>query len=143
MISESHKSIVQLLKYAVVGVLNTVVTFIAIYVCKALLGLNPYASNAIGYALGIINSFLWNRSWVFASGGRIAREAVLFFIGVGLCYCLQLLCLYLLETHTSLGNSQWQPLGITVSGYAVATLLASVVYTGANFIYNKLVAFRA
>lgn len=142
MTSKSRKSIVQLLKYAVVGVINTAVTFIAIYVCKALIGLDPYVSNAIGYALGIINSFLWNRSWVFASGGRIAREATLFFIGVGLCYCLQLLCLYILESHTTLGHAQWQPLGITVSGYAIATLFASVVYTAANFIYNKLIAFR-
>lgn len=142
MMKKGHESLRQLVKYGVVGVMNTCVTLVAIFVCKAVLGINPYLSNAIGYALGIVNSFLWNRSWVFHSGGKVQREAVLFLVGTGFCYCVQLLSLYGLTEWTSLGARQWHIAGYTLGGYGVATLMASVVYTAANFIYNKLVAFR-
>ncbi len=140
--TDRRESYMQLLKYGAVGLLNTGVTLFAIFICKSIIGINPYLSNAIGYTLGIINSFLWNRSWVFHSKGGIRREAILFFTGVGICYCIQLLCLYFLTAETPLGGMEWKIVGFTLSGYGASTLLASVVYTFTNFIYNKIVAFR-
>lgn len=133
-----------MIKYAFVGVMNTCVTLLTIFICKSLLGVNPYVSNAIGYGAGIANSFIWNRAWVFhAKEGRLHRQILLFAVGAGACYLIQLLCLYLLLEKTALGDMQWIILGFTLSGYGVATLVGSVVYTGVNFIYNKLIAFRA
>lgn len=140
----SAHPLVQLIRYAFVGVMNTCVTLLAIFICKSLLGVNPYVSNAIGYGAGIANSFIWNRAWVFhAKEGRLHRQILLFAVGTGACYLIQLLCLYLLLDKTALGDMQWIILGFTLSGYGVATLVGSVVYTGVNFIYNKLIAFRA
>lgn len=140
----SAHPLVQLIKYALVGVMNTCVTLLTIFICKSLLGVNPYLSNAIGYGVGIANSFVWNRAWVFrAKEGPLHRQILLFAAGTGVCYLIQLLCLYFLLDMTSLGDMQWIILGFTLSGYGVATLIGSVVYTGVNFIYNKLIAFRA
>lgn len=72
------RRIVQFVKFCLVGAMNTMVTLCAIFICKSLLGVNEYVSNAIGYILGVINSFLWNRRWVFRSSGRMRREAVSF-----------------------------------------------------------------
>lgn len=52
------RSTVQFVKYCMVGALNTLVTFCTIFVCKSLFDVNEYLSNAIGYVLGVINSFL-------------------------------------------------------------------------------------
>ena len=32
--------------------------------------------------------------------------------------------------------------GIVISGYGIATVLGNVVYTLANFVYNRTVTFR-
>ena len=57
----------QFIRYLLVGVINTLVTLIVIYVCKSILDINQWVSNAIGYVAGLINSFIWNKNWVFKS----------------------------------------------------------------------------
>lgn len=131
----------QFLRYCIVGGLNTAVTMAVIFVCKSLLGVNPYVSNALGYGAGLINSFLWNRAWVFRSQGRFRGEALRFAIGFGVCYLLQLGFVYCLS-QSPFGALEFDIRGFVLSGYGVATLMGNVVYTVANFIYNKIVTFR-
>lgn len=75
------RSALQFIKYACVGVINTLVTFGVIILCKSILGLNPWISNALGYICGIVNSFIWNKRWVFKTSGHYAREAIAFLSG--------------------------------------------------------------
>ena len=56
---------VQLLKYGVIGASNTLITLVVFYVLNTLLGAAYGLANTIGYILGLINSFVWNRNWVF------------------------------------------------------------------------------
>ena len=139
---QKHKTIIQFIKYMLVGCLNTGITLGVIFLCKSLLGINPYVSNALGYVAGLINSFIWNKNWVFKSQKGYSREAIKFAVGFGVCYALQLLVVYALNS-TAFGAYEWQIFGIlTLSGYGVATLLGNVVYTLANFIYNRFVTFK-
>lgn len=132
---------IQFLKFIVVGGINTVVTLFVILICKSILGLNPYLSNAFGYVAGVTNSFLWNRSWVFHSSGRMSAEAIRFLIGFGICYSMQFLFVWGTTTYSPLGNMLWDICGYTLSGYGVATLGGMCIYTLCNFIYNRQVAF--
>jgi len=132
---------IQFLKYCVVGGMNTVVTLFVILLCKSVLGLNPYFSNAAGYVAGVTNSFLWNRAWVFHSSGKMSAEAAKFLIGFGICYFLQLGFVWGTTTLSPLGAMEWDIVGFTLSGYGVATLLGMCVYTLCNFIYNRHIAF--
>lgn len=134
---------IQFLKFVVVGGLNTAVTLIIIFVCKSLLGINPYISNALGYIGGVTNSFLWNRSWVFKSGGNLSAEATKFLIGFALCYALQFLFVWGTTTLSPLGGMLWEIGRFTLSGYGVATLGGMCVYTLCNFIYNRRIAFTS
>ncbi len=138
-VSASNKY-VQFVKYCIVGVLNTLVTLGVIYLCKSLLGWNLYVSNALGYVCGVINSFVCNKQWVFCSHGGYRREALRFVGGFAVCYLLQLAVVWLLTR--SIGDFEYLILGIVLSGYGIATLLGNVVYTLANFAYNRLVTFR-
>lgn len=133
--------ILQFIKYCLVGVLNTLVTLAVIYLCKSMLGWNLYVSNALGYICGVINSFLCNKQWVFRSHGNYLPEAVRFLVGFALCYGLQFLLVWML-TESAFGSYEFMILGIVISGYGIATLLGNVVYTLANFVYNRLVTFR-
>ena len=54
----NNAPIIQLIKYAIVGVMNTLITLGVIFVCKSILGVNPYVSNALGYVAGLLNSFI-------------------------------------------------------------------------------------
>lgn len=137
-----HQTIVQLIKYGIVGVMNTLLTMAVIFVCKSLLNVNPYVSNAIGYVVGLANSFLWNRQWVFKStDGKMHRQAIVFFSGFLLCYGLQLLVVWLLN-KSSFGDIEVWLGFMTISGYGIATIIGNVVYTAANFIFNRVVTFK-
>lgn len=139
---KSRQSIWQFVKYACVGVMNTIVTLCVIFVCKSVLGVNPLVSNAIGYVCGVVNSFLWNKNWVFKTSGRYASEAIKFIAGFFICYGIQLLTVWLLSYKTSLKDFEFNMWIVTLSGYGVATLIGNVVYTLTNYIYNKIVTFR-
>jgi putative flippase GtrA len=58
---------IQLMKFGIVGVANTLITIIS-YNALVYLGLNYMVSNVVGYALGVLNSFYWNKNWVFKAG---------------------------------------------------------------------------
>ncbi len=141
-INVQSDDIKQFIRYIIVGVMNTLVTLAVIYVCKSLLEVNMWISNALGYIAGVINSFMWNKMWVFQSSSTNYRgEALRFAIGFLLCYGLQFLATWLL--NSVMGSVEWDILGVTViSGYGVATLLGMVIYTLANFVYNRVVTFK-
>lgn len=135
------EKILQFIKYCMVGVLNTIVTLGVIYVCKSLFEWNLYVSNALGYICGVINSFLCNKQWVFHSKGGYLPEGAKFLIGFALCYGLQLWAVWMLA-ESQFGNLDFSIAGIVLSGYGIATLIGNVIYTLANFVYNKVVTFR-
>lgn len=145
----NRTQILQFAKYIIVGVLNTLVTLVVIFLAKSVLNLNPYLSNMVGYATGIANSFLWNRQWVFKSGGTFMADMVRFLGGCLLCYLVQLLTVWAAFTLTPLSHLM-MPITVpvtgavyTLSGYGVATLIGMGVYTLSNYFYNRLFAFKA
>lgn len=138
---ESHGELLRFLKYCSVGVLNTVLCLGVIFICKSILGFNPYVSNALGYIAGLINSFLWNRKWVFRSHGGMMSEAVRFVCGWAICYVIQFFVVWGLN-QSAFGDREFEFGVFTLSGYGIATLIGSIAYTVANFIYNRLVTFR-
>lgn len=133
--------LLKFIKYCLVGGVNTLVCLGFIFICKSLLGLNPYVSNAVGYIAGMVNSFLWNKKWVFQSDGKMMREALNFLCGFAVCYALQFAVVWSLN-QSSFGDYEFEIWFFTLSGYGIATIIGNVVYTVANFIYNRLVTFR-
>lgn len=131
----------QFMRYIVVGVLNTLVTLAVIFLCKSLLDVNIWVSNALGYVAGVLNSFVWNKLWVFQSGSKAYRsEALRFMIGFLMCYALQFVVTWLL--NSMLGGLEIDLWFTVISGYGVATLIGMVVYTLGNFVYNRAVTFK-
>lgn len=136
------KTLVQFIKYALVGVMNTLLTLGMIFLCKSVFGVNDYVSNAVGYIVGLMNSFMWNRNWVFRSNGGLTRQATHFLLGFCVCYFIQFMVVWLIN-QSWFGKTQYTLLwGFVISGYGIATLVGNVCYTLSNFIYNRLITFR-
>lgn len=139
--NEAKKTFVQLLKYGVIGVSNTLITLVVFYVINTLMGLDYAVANTLGYILGLINSFVWNRTWVFCTGGNVWREAGLFALGFIICFALQMgVSQWLLSTSLHDLTISWLPMKNT--GENVIMCLSMVVYTLANYVYNRFVTFK-
>jgi putative flippase GtrA len=72
----------QLVRFIIVGLVNTSVDLAAFYLLALIPGMPDIAAKAISYVLGICNSFVWNKYWTFgaARSSRGRREFALFFL---------------------------------------------------------------
>lgn len=132
----------QFAKFLLVGGGNTLVTLMVILILKSVMSVNPWVSNAVGYVAGMINSFLWNKMWVFRSRSRRFHvEALRFLVGFLVCYAGQLAVTFAFTSF--LDGCEWLlPGGFTLSGYGLATIIGMGFYTVCNFIYNRVVTFK-
>ncbi len=79
---------IKLLKFILVGVLNTIVgTFIMFFLYNAL-HCGYYFSSAANYILTSIMSFFLNKYFTFKSRGHMASSALKFALNVAVCYIL-------------------------------------------------------
>ncbi len=123
-------SIIQFFKFGVVGVINTLITALVIWILLKVFHFSDYFSNIVGYIAGLINSFIWNRKWTFAGNHKIKDTVFKFIITFAISYLLQLGNLYLLLNYTNIDAYFCQ-------------LLSVVVYTIANFVLNKFYTFKS
>lgn len=137
---ETKKTFIQLVKYCVIGASNTVITLVSFWVCNTVLSLPYVPSNAVGYVLGVVNSFVWNRTWVFKSKDNVWRQALLFVLGFLLCYGVQLVVSAFLLEVCDMKNYElhW----MKHAGQNIVMVASMAFYTLANYIYNRTVTFR-
>lgn len=111
----------QALKYALVGLSNTAIDAAAYFVLTRLLGLMalPVLAKGLAYAVGMVNSFHWNRTWTFCSRGNVWRSAVLFTL-----------------THIAALGINAAVMGFGLRVLALPELPALGLATGAAFCWN-------
>jgi putative flippase GtrA len=56
---------IRFLKFATVGAIGTVVDFGIYNLLNLMVGLAPVISQAISFAVAVVNNFLWNRHWTY------------------------------------------------------------------------------
>lgn len=118
----------QLIKFGLVGVLNTFITFI-VYNILNYFGINYFISNGIGYVAGVANSYVWNKNWVFNSKGEKDTSLIFKFIVVNVIsfavnsFVLSLSIKYITSNKT------------------IAQLPAIVAGMAVNYVLNKIWTF--
>lgn len=119
----------QFARFLTVGVFNTVLGYCIIFACMYLAGLSAEVSNVIGYGVGLVISYLLNRSYTFRSKqartGEIARFVLVFAIAYGANLLALLVLIRQFGVHAGLSQ-----------------LLAGGVYVVASYAMNKLYVFR-
>ena len=126
---KNYKSLIQLIKFGIVGVSNTFLTAGVIWILMKVFHCSDYISNFTGYIIGLANSFIWNRKWTFESKTRVSVTVFKFIVTFAISYAVQLGNLYALRHLTLIDPYYCQ-------------LLSIVVYTGINFILNKYYTFK-
>lgn len=82
-------------RFSIVGVINTGLGFLTIFTLMAA-GLDPFVSNALGYAVGFCISFLLHKAWVFNQKGRSLRQIARYVASVAIAYVGNISCLSVL-----------------------------------------------
>lgn len=119
----------QAIKYGIVGVINTLITAIVIWVMMKGLDCSDIVSNITGYVVGLLNSFFWNRQWTFHSRTGWWSSAARFGLVFAVCYLMQLGVLMYLNKHLAIDPYYNQ-------------LIAMIFYTIINFVMNKFYTFK-
>ncbi|MDR0769447.1 MAG: GtrA family protein [Dysgonamonadaceae bacterium] len=139
--------LIQTIKYGVVGVTNTLLTMVTIWVMMRVVFLSEEGekisslalsvSNTVGYIVGLINSFIWNRSWTFKSKNKWTPDFIRFMIAFLVCFIIQLVLVNVLYKRMEMA-------GLTeITGAAeICQFAGIVVYTILNFILNKYFTFK-
>jgi putative flippase GtrA len=84
----------QLIKFAFVGVLNTLITVIS-YSILIYFGIHYFIANTIGYGFGTLNSYFFNKRWVFQSSDT-SKEVFTKFVVVNIItLCISNLFLFI------------------------------------------------
>lgn len=115
--------IVRPLRFGLVGVLNTVVGLGVIFAAKAFLGLGDLAANLLGYALGLMCSFVLNRYWTFRHEGRAFSAFWRFGIAFAVAYVLNLVTVFGLRDALAVNSYLAQAGGVipyTISFYLMS-----------------------
>ena len=120
--------IAYILRFATVGVVNTLVGYAVIFLCMYGLGLNPVISNIIGYGVGLITSFTLNRSYTFRSTAAVGPQVVRFLVFFAFAYLVNLGVL--------IGMTQY--LGI---GGGISQIVAGAAYSIVFFLLSHYFVF--
>lgn len=146
-------SVLQFMKFGIVGVSNTAVSLIFFYIFQYF-GVHYLICNTIGFIGGTLNAYFWNSRFVFqkrtGEERPVIKTGVKVFMAYGLSYLLsQLLLIFWMEIVElpklleEILKDHNQILGgrITISN-ALPPVLNVCVTTPINFFMNKLWAFR-
>ncbi len=144
---EAKKTIWQMVKFIIVGVLNTLVDFAVFQTLNLLLGW-VYAAQVLGYTCGVVNSYLWNSNWTFREQRtRSFREIALFLVvnlaSLGVSLGMIWLCREVFGV-TNEWVAGWMPAFLAgfIKGDTVAKLIATAVAIMVNYLGNRLFVFN-
>jgi putative flippase GtrA len=70
----------QFVKFGIVGVSNTLISFAVYTLLLKVFGVWYVAASGIGFAVGAVNGFLWNRAWTFRGHVGDALTPVRWFV---------------------------------------------------------------
>jgi putative flippase GtrA len=119
--------IVQFVKFAIVGVSNTLITFAVYTLLLKGFGVWYLAASAIGFIAGAVNGFLLNRRWTFRGHVGDALTPVRWFVVQGCGLALNEGLLYLYVDELGLDKLVGQALSIAL--VTVSTFLVNRAWT--------------
>jgi putative flippase GtrA len=120
--------VLQFVKFGIVGVSNTLIAFAVYTLLLKAFGVWYVAASGIGFAVGAVNGFLWNRAWTFRGHVGDALTPVRWFVVQTCGLLLDLGLVYLFVDGAGLGE---------LVGQAVTTAIVTVI----TFFVNRAWTF--
>ncbi len=125
------KETTRIIRFAVIGTLNALITAATIGIMMGVLGIHYLTSNVTAYVLAQTHNFIWCKYWIFPTDKKSNtwRQVLLFLIAFGMAYVAQFLFLIVLVELWDCNEYLAQFLGL-------------FIYGTVNFLMNKRVTFR-
>jgi putative flippase GtrA len=118
-----------LVRFAVTGVLNTLVGLGAIFALKWFAGMNDTLANLLGYALGLCVSYLVNSRWTFRYRQSLLLVLPRYMLVLALAYLANLAVV-----HWCIGRLQ-------INSY-LAQACGVIPYAGLSYVLLRCFVFR-
>ena len=121
--------ILQFVKFGIVGVSNTLISFAVYTLLLKVFGVWYVAASGIGFAVGAVNGFLWNRAWTFRGHVGDALTPVRWFVVQSCGLLVDLALVYVFVDGVGLDE---------LVGQAMTTVIVTVL----TFFVNRAWTFR-
>lgn len=125
----------QPLKFIMVGIINTIVGYGAMFVCYNIMDWDYWIASALNYVVGSICSFFLNKYFTFRSQTFRSVELVKFILCICLCYFIS----YGLARSAIrwIARSMLQ-----IAQDNLAMVIGSILFTCLNFLGQKFFVFQ-
>lgn len=126
-------SILQFIKFGIVGFSNTVLSYI-VFTIFVLFGIHYLIANLLSFIAGVSNAFYWSNEYVFKKSGNERRDLLQSLLKTFLAYgftgvVLNSLLLYVLVDKYEISS-------------LIAQALCLIITVPLNFILNKYWSFK-
>lgn len=118
----------KLFRFSLVGVLNTLVGYGVIFLLLYV-GFIAEVANTLGYLVGFVNSYFFNKNWTFKSKNSHKSDFVRFGISVLVAFVAQFICM-------SVSIRIFE-----VNVYA-AQIIGGIIYVIVGFLLSKFFVFK-
>lgn len=124
----NKESVVQFIKFGIVGLSNTFVG-LGIYYLLLWLGANYLVCNAISWVISVFNAFYWNNKYVFKTSNTWLTALFRTYLSYGFSFLVSMVLLYVFVEWCGISK-------------VLAPILTLVVTIPLNFILNKFWTFK-
>lgn len=123
------KEVMRLIKFNIVGVMNTTIDFVAFYLLTTYASFSVVLAQIIAYSLGVINSYFMNRFWTFNVKGSHDKKQFMLFILVNLlALSVSTLLIYFLSK--------------AIQQVMIAKVLVTIIVMIINYLGQKFIIFK-
>ena len=123
-----RKSIRQLIRYGVVGVVSNATIF-CLYLFITFHGLEPKMAMTLVYIIGVFIGFIGNRKWTFAHRGNAIYAALRYLLAHLLGYLLNFLILFIFVDHLGYAHQWVQAVAIIIVAGFLFIIFKYFVFT--------------
>lgn len=128
------KESVRLVRFAIVGTLNYLITILVIWIIMTNFSFKGdyIVANITAYIIAQTHNFIWSKYWIFSSCKQkncLWQQIMLFCTAFSIAYGVQLLFVILMVEGIGFDEFMAQFIGI-------------VIYGSVNFMANKKITFR-
>jgi len=118
----------QVIRFAMVGVLNTLISIVVYLMCIKL-GMHYAVATAIGQVAGLVNSYIWNKKFTFKSGEKSVAEIIKFVLVYAVQYAANVGIVFVLINKAGLTKD-------------IAGPIATIICTAISFVGHKFWSFK-
>ncbi|WLR41538.1 GtrA family protein [Bacillus carboniphilus] len=112
------------IKFGTVGIFNTLIT-ICSFILFLNIGIHYIVANGLSYGLGVLNSYYWNRNWVFGSNSKHLSLISKFIVVNLVTLCFNTGILFIFVNH-----------------FHLHPILSNIVAVGMGLVINFLLNYK-